>query len=440
VKYSQFNSIVFHPSTEMFALFNSFSQRVIFLNENLKDILQAAVIEGVDKLEEIHSSFYQYLIQKEFLIESDINEIDKVKQLVKKVDENYDNFILTINPSMNCNFKCWYCYETHVKNSRLGEEMIDRIKTFIYKTAEKNGMKRFELSLFGGEPLLYFQKEVVPIIDTFYEACIKNELTYSIFMTTNGFLINEAFVNYFKSKGISCGLQITLDGFKEKHDMVRYVSTTRGSYETIIKNIKLLIKNEFTVRLRINYTDANISDTYLIAKEFDDIDESVKKQYLMIDFQRVWQNAKLDNTYEIVDINREVIMESGIRVSSNYSPNSVKSPCYADKRNSAVINYNGDIFKCTARDFTTTKRAGYLSNTGELIWENNYLERRMNAKFNNKPCLSCKIMPLCNGGCSQHALEHLESGEDYCVYSGDENEKMRVVKTKIDEIVHKKSL
>jgi len=424
----------------MFALFNSFSQRVIFLNENLKDILQAAVIEGVDKLEEIHSSFYQYLIQKEFLIESDINEIDKVKQLVKKVDENYDNFILTINPSMNCNFKCWYCYETHVKNSRLGEEMIDRIKTFIYKTAEKNGMKRFELSLFGGEPLLYFQKEVVPIIDTFYEACIKNELTYSIFMTTNGFLINEAFVNYFKSKGISCGLQITLDGFKEKHDMVRYVSTTRGSYETIIKNIKLLIKNEFTVRLRINYTDANISDTYLIAKEFDDIDESVKKQYLMIDFQRVWQNAKLDNTYEIVDINREVIMESGIRVSSNYSPNSVKSPCYADKRNSAVINYNGDIFKCTARDFTTTKRAGYLSNTGELIWENNYLERRMNAKFNNKPCLSCKIMPLCNGGCSQHALEHLESGEDYCVYSGDENEKMRVVKTKIDEIVHKKSL
>ena len=440
MKYSQFNSIVFHPSTEMFALFNSFSQRVIFLNENLKDILQAAVIEGVDKLEEIHSSFYQYLIQKEFLIESDINEIDKVKQLVKKVDENYDNFILTINPSMNCNFKCWYCYETHVKNSRLGEEMIDRIKTFIYKTAEKNGMKRFELSLFGGEPLLYFQKEVVPIIDTFYEACIKNELTYSIFMTTNGFLINEAFVNYFKSKGISCGLQITLDGFKEKHDMVRYVSTTRGSYETIIKNIKLLIKNEFTVRLRINYTDANISDTYLIAKEFDDIDESVKKQYLMIDFQRVWQNAKLDNTYEIVDINREVIMESGIRVSSNYSPNSVKSPCYADKRNSAVINYNGDIFKCTARDFTTTKRAGYLSNTGELIWENNYLERRMNAKFNNKPCLSCKIMPLCNGGCSQHALEHLESGEDYCVYSGDENEKMRVVKTKIDEIVHKKSL
>src|SRR6202020_1629629 len=122
----------------------------------------------------------------------------------------------------------------------------------------------------------------------------------------------------------------------------------------------------------------------------------------------VWQNNKIDNTYDLVNINVSNIQESGINVSTTYSPNSVKNPCYADKRNSAVINYNGDIFKCTARDFTTTKRAGYLSNTGELVWENNYLERRMTAKFNNKPCLSCKIIPLCNGGCSQHALEHLE--------------------------------
>lgn len=114
---------------------------------------------------------------------------------------------------------------------------------------------------------------------------------------------------------------------------------------------------------------------------------------------------------------------------------SVRNSCYADKRNSATINYNGDIYKCTARDFTKANRAGYINEEGELVWENDYLTKRMDVKFKNKPCLTCKIMPLCNGGCSQHALESLIQGKEYCVFNGDENEKNKVIKTKIDEIL-----
>ena len=51
-----------------------------------------------------------------------------------------------------------------------------------------------------------------------------------------------------------------------------------------------------------------------------------------------------------------------------------------------VINYNADIYKCTARDFTKQNRARYIDDEGELIWENDYLERRMVSKFQNKPC------------------------------------------------------
>jgi uncharacterized protein len=313
--------------------------------------------------------------------------------------------------------------------------MIRKINLFINKTADREGMKLFNLSFFGGEPLLYFKKEVIPIIDTYVEACRKNGLTPQVFFTTNGYLINEELIAYFKNKSIHCGFQITLDGYKEQHDQVRYVSANKGSYEEIIKNIKLVIVNNFTVRLRVNYTDKNIAGTYQIANEFNDIPREIKQRNLLMDYQRVWQDDKIDNTFDIVDENINKIVAAGVNVTSTYSPDNVKRSCYADKRNSAVINYNGDLFKCTARDFTTVKRAGYLSEEGNLVWENDYLERRMNAKFNNKPCLTCKIMPLCNGGCSQHALEHLESGRDYCVHHGDENKKMQIVKTKIDEIV-----
>jgi len=313
--------------------------------------------------------------------------------------------------------------------------MIQKIKLFINSTADRPGMKNFFLSFFGGEPLLHFKKDVIPLIDTYLEACKRNNLTPAITFTTNGYLIDQFFVDYFQQNNISCSLQITLDGYKEKHDQVRFVNSKKGSYEKIIENVRLLISNRFPVRLRINYTDKNVEGTYKIAEEFKDIDVELRKTMLMIDYHRVWQDYKIDNTFSVMDSNIGKIMELGVSVTSKYSPDSVRKSCYADKRNSAVINYNGDLFKCTARDFTTVKRAGYLSDEGTLVWENDYLEKRMNVKFKNKPCLSCKIMPLCNGGCSQHAMEHLESEEEYCVYHGDENEKMNIVKSKIDEIV-----
>jgi uncharacterized protein len=433
MKFSQFNSII--PYQSGFALYNSLSQKVIFLDNTLKEVLQAAVHEGIDNLDAIHPTFYQYLVKQGYLVDDNTDEVNKVRELSKTRDENTDGFILTINPSMNCNFKCWYCYETHVKNSRLSPEMIGKIGLFINRTADKPGMKKFSLSFFGGEPLLHFKKDVIPLINTYIEACKRNGLTPGVSFTTNGYLIDQFFIDYFKQHDISCSLQITLDGYKEKHDLVRFVNSKKGSYEKIIENVRLLISNGLPVRLRINYTDKNVDGTYKIAEEFSDLDEEIRKTMLMIDYHRVWQDNKIDNTFEVMDENIGKINELGVSVTSKYSPDNVRNSCYADKRNSAVINYNGDLFKCTARDFTTVKRAGFLSEEGTLVWENDYLERRMNVKFKNKPCLSCKIMPLCNGGCSQHALEHLEAEEEYCVYHGDENEKMNIVKSKIDEIV-----
>jgi uncharacterized protein len=433
MKYSQFNSII--PFEGKYALFNAFTQRAMFLEDTLKDILNAAKTEGIDGLQEIHPTFYDYLTNQSFIVPSEVNEVDKVKALVKQTDENETSFLLTVNPSMNCNFKCWYCYETHVKDSRLSPVMIDKINRFITNTADKPEMKYFSLSFFGGEPLLYFKKDVTPIIDAFSTTCREKKIDFSVSFTTNGYLVNQEFIDYFTERDLTCSLQITLDGYKEKHDEVRYVNANKGSYEQIIKNIRLLVSNKFFVRLRVNYTEKNLGDAYKIAEEFSDLDKEILKLYMMIDYHRVWQDDKVDDTSTALDQNVEIIRENGINVSTKYAPNAVRDSCYADKRNSAVINYNGDLFKCTARDFTTVKRAGYLSDAGELIWENDYLNTRMSAKFNNKPCLTCRLMPICNGGCSQHAMEHL-GGEDYCVYHGDEGEKDKVVKSKIEELLN----
>jgi len=426
-----FNTIL--PYEQQFALYNSFTQKVIFIIPDLKELLSAAIAEGIDGLAEFHPSFYEYLKTNGFLVESDCDEVARVREMSAKIDNNPANFMLTINPTMNCNFKCWYCYETHIKQSKLTKGVISRIEKFIEKTVALPCLQTFSLSFFGGEPLLYFKDTVVPIIDFAKPTCEKNKVNLTIGFTTNGYLINESILKYFSDNNLCCGFQVTLDGYKEEHDKVRYVNSNKGSYTEIIKNVRALILNKHFVRLRINYTDKNIYNTHKIAKEFIDIDKELRDKHLIVDFHRVWQNTSEGDISDIVQKNIDLFLEEGLIAQGNSSLNNVVDSCYADKRGSVVINYNADIYKCTARDFTKENRAGYINNEGDLIWENDYQEKRMNIKFKNKPCQTCRILPICGGGCSQHALEH--ENTDYCIFKGDEEEKTKLIKNKIDDIL-----
>ncbi|MBD0402558.1 radical SAM protein [Flammeovirga sp. EKP202] len=434
MKYSQFNSVV--PYEDQYAIYNAYENKVIFIERDLKDLLEAAIHEGIDNLEEYHPDFYYHLRGNNFLIEESIDELNKVEQRVKEVDENDEIFVLTINPTMNCNFKCWYCYETHVKNSKLQTSMMNSIKLFMTKKIQHEKLKTFTLALFGGEPLLYFKRDVVPIIDHLLLECKKYDKEFIITFTTNGYLVDDNFINYFVSRNIMCHLQISFDGFRDDHDNVRYVSKEKGSYFTIVQNIKSLLKYEnFKVKARLNYTKDNISNISMVATDFEDISEYSFMNQLTFDYHRVWQDDAMDGIAEIAKEEKDKIVEKGFMAHTSYAPNNVLDSCYADKRNSVVINYNGDIYKCTAKDYKKENREGFLNGHGDLIWENDFLERRMASKFKNKPCLSCRLIPICNGGCSQHALEFLSMEKEYCVYHGDEQEKNKVVEEKIREIL-----
>jgi len=435
-KFSQFNAIV--PFGGKYALYNSFEDRAIFVEDELRELLEIAKNgRGTDILLDLHPAFFDYLKKGNFILDIRENELQKVKNVVSKIDNNPGIFILTINPTMNCNFKCWYCYETQIKQSRLGVSVSKSINKFITKTLSREEIKHFNLSFFGGEPLLYFSKNVVPIIDHLVNECEKYGKDHHISFTTNGYLINDDFIKYFLDRNIKASLQITFDGYADQHDSVRFVSKSRGSYRQIVSNIRNLLQyDNFNIIARVNYTSENIEECYKIVDDFEDIPDDIKRNRIIFDFHRVWQDRESSgNTEEIVDKNAIKINKKGFSTSTLCSRNDVRNSCYADKRNSAVINYNGDIYKCTARDFSSKNRAGYINFEGDLIWENNSLEKRMQSKFKNKPCLTCKILPLCNGGCSQSALENLEKDIEYCVHGGSMEEQIqKIVLARLEEI------
>lgn len=74
--------------------------------------------------------------------------------------------------------------------------------------------------------------------------------------------------------------------------------------------------------------------------------------------------------------------------------------CYADRKNYANINYDGNVYKCTARDYTPENALGYLNAEGDIVW---HKERTRGidekAYFDNPLCLDCKYLAVCGGPC-----------------------------------------
>lgn len=415
MKHSIFNSRI-SISDNSDLIYNAFTNKFVIIRRHI-NILDN---DNVDKFKNFG-----------FIVDDDFDELENIISLSKYIDNKNDYYHIIINPTLSCNFNCWYCYEEKSNKSRMTFDTLNRIKKFITYISTKN--VDIAISFFGGEPLLMFENIIKSVIDHTCSECNKKNCKYTISFTSNGYLINENIVNYLKDKRV-INFQITLDGSRELHDKTRH-NKNSGSYDIILNNIKLLVSNNINVTVRINYTDANLHTLNKIADDFISKFTLDSLKNIIFSFHQVWQNKNINLNYEI----NEVINYFNKKGMFTRIPifDNVRNSCYGDKRNSVIINYNGDLFKCTAIDFINHKRDGYINEEGMLIWENNSLNNRLNSKFKNKPCLSCRILPICNGGCSQKALEY--SNTDYCILNFDEKEKDEVILNKFIEILKKEN-
>jgi uncharacterized protein len=420
MKFSQFNSFI--PYDGQIIAYNAYSDNYLLLDPVLYELIVSAKAYNIADLDEIHPSFYSALVDSGFIINDDDNEIEKVRSLIAEVDGNENSYRLIINPTMNCNFKCWYCYETHIKDSKMDKDTIEKVTKLIDNIVNSQpNLKAFYLSFFGGEPLLYNDKVVVPILEAANKIIGEKDIYLEADFTTNGYLINDKMIAQFKQLRVR-NFQITLDGNREHHDTVRFVSKQRGSYNEIIENIKLLATEGFLVTLRINYTQHNIDGVDEILLDFLELPDDIKRN-INISLHQVWQDGNRSLGAKVNHF-MDNVRTMGFSTTHSVLADTVRNSCYADHKNHATVNYNGEVFKCTARDFSTNNSEGLLDDSGNIIWNEKYYNR-MSSKLKNKPCLECAILPICGGGCSQQAIEN-ENGE-YCVNFFDENRKKNIV-------------
>lgn len=388
-------------------LFNAFSERFIVVKGVDLTAPEIDLCEFADQT----PTLKQQLSENGFILEDPEKQVEELRYKISKACCDNSTFILNINPTMDCNFSCWYCYENHVPKSAMSADTIEALKRFIENRLRSEPKPQLmQFGFFGGEPLLEFSNVSRQLIEYASATCKLYNVELSINFTSNGSLITEEITNYLKQ--FDCSFQITLDGGEEKHNQTRFFKGGGASFQKIVSNIKMLASKGIAVIARINFTGKNIDSTLSIPDEFTDIDESAKR-FIRFDVQRVWQDRKnsTDATEEKAKSLRQRFRDLGFTVLINNLKTSADNVCYGDKTSHFMINYNGEVFGCTARDFISKNRIGTLQNDGTIAYDGDINLRRNASKFSKQICQTCRIAPICGGGCKQRSFEDSKSNE-----------------------------
>lgn len=374
---------------------------------------------------EEHAEVVDGLLKSGILVAGDTDE--SVLHDSKHYEEVYDNKLnLFILPTGECNFSCTYCFETTKPFSRdaMTLEAQNNLIKFVQRHIHNH--KELHVTWFGGEPLM--ELEIIKrLSEKFIKICNARFLSYSAEMITNGFLLNaDIFDMLYKLKIYY--YMVTIDGFKEQHDKLRFTRNGMGSYDAIMDNLLRIRNNKqyrfVHVKIRVNMTSgfSNILDDFVcfLASSFSDDPRFSFAFMAAADFSdsEYSDNDLFLNDDEVFSHlrNNEVYMSKLCPEEFKIDPIIRGKKCIASLKNSYVITPDLNVHKCYVHYEMDFNKIGCISLKGDLLLDET-LHRRwyLQNKFIQKipeTCSDCFYLPCCHIGGKVCSVRYLMPKSD----------------------------
>jgi uncharacterized protein len=412
MKPSFYNIFVDNQQTNQTIIFNALYGGLTIWEagemEAVRHILSNPTLEdGTD------ASIRQVLINQKNLINDDVDEIAIIRNRKKCGIEDKNRLDLVIMPTLDCNFACVYCYETH-RPSKMNAQTEIAIKKWLSEQIPH--FKFIMLHWFGGEPLLGFD-HVVSITRHVVDIANQSGAAFAIHMTTNGYLLNQKRISVL----IECGImdfQITVDGAPETHDAFRVLKNGKGTFQRLQRNIIMAARahEQIKITLRVNFNHHNLHTIPTLLELFP----TDVRPHLRIIFEPIFGQCDISATDNIAagEISQSTATYYAmaknmgydvVLVGSGLSPGKLVY-CYAERANQYIVNYNGDIYKCSVSKFVPEERLGYLTDGGKLIPDDPNRSQWLDMDPFEPQCLDCVYLPLCMGGCRRMRIEKRGTG------------------------------
>ncbi len=203
---------------------------------------------------------------------------------------------VTIVVTEDCNFACTYCYMHGKKPKKMSKKTAMEAVDFVLDKEKCNGYINPEespciiLEFIGGEPLLE-----IDTIDVFMEYFIYKSMlldhpwknNYVISMSSNGSLYPTKKVqNFVRKYAGRVHIGITIDGTKELHDTCRVYRDGRGTYDDVLKSVKMRFKNGEHPSTKVTIAPENLQ--YLCEATLHLFSIGYRFLYCNVVFEDVW--------------------------------------------------------------------------------------------------------------------------------------------------------
>ncbi len=187
---------------------------------------------------------------------------------IKDTLDQGDIYILILNVTEDCNFRCKYCYLSEAYDftrnrttKKMSFETARAAIDYYYKLLDdcrfKRPNKRVNINFFGGEPLLEF--ELLKKTVEYAKANTTREIAFNI--TTNGYLLTDKISDFLVENNFY--ISVSLDGAK-KNNTQRVLANNIETFDRIVDNLK-----NFKRRYPY-YTNIGILSVYDINTDLDE--------------------------------------------------------------------------------------------------------------------------------------------------------------------------
>lgn len=337
-----------------------------------------------------------FLYDQGFITNSDEKDLEKAENnFIKAIcDDSHMN--LTIIPTMQCDLRCVYCYETeyHTNSCLLTEDIVLGIANEI-KNNQK--LKSIHINWNGGEPTLAINM-IYKTSKLIQEICSARGIEYSASISSNLYNTDDNVFQKLLRSGI-LKIETTLAGTNEIHDKYRRSSANFGTFNRVWNNIINALNYNFFVTICINVTAENIDQIILLLNQI----QNIKHNNLFVTFLAV-ENYGYGNDCIYIAENKQIgimikllnyAINLGLKAEINSNFGCKYIFCSSQHKNSYIIDPNGYLYKCV-NYYSVGNSVGHVEKNGFLLYDNNKV---INPYIDEK-CKLCEILPYCNGGCN----------------------------------------
>lgn len=325
-----------------------------------------------------------------FYVPLEFDEVDWVNKLrASKSTTSDDDAIngFTVFTTMDCNARCFYCYEKGQPRISMTEKTAKDVAEFII---EKSSNHPVDIRWFGGEPLFN-----INAIDIICSTMINHGVKFRSTMITNGLLITDSIIAEAKNVWNLKSVQITLDGTKEVYQKAKsYVGTVGDEFERVIDNIHRLSEAKIRVTIRLNQGIYNTPDLLelidFLSINFKNKERVSVYNSLLFD-EDVESDVQLENErYRRFKVLQDKIIKNGLYVNVPLNKRLRYTHCMADSDSSVTITPTGEIGKC--EHFANHHSIG---NIYDSQFNNIEIQRWKERHQATQKCLDCPLYPQC---------------------------------------------